>query len=81
MKIRYASNVYEGFSFGISYEPCMGKNTSQVSHYDCNAAGVTSYHDVIDTAIAWNGNFEGVDVSLTYGYVGGNTKILNATVQ
>ena len=79
MKIRYASNVYEGFSFGISYEPCMGKNTSQVSHYDCNAASVTNYHDVIDTAIAWNGNFEGVDVSLTYGYVGGNTKIVNAT--
>jgi hypothetical protein len=79
MKIRYASNVYEGFSFGVSYEPCMGKNTAQVSHYDCNAAGVTSYHDVIDAAVAWSGDFEGVGVSLTYGYVGGNTKIVDAT--
>ena len=40
---------------------------------------MTNYHDVIDTAIAWNGDFEGVGVSLTYGYVGGNTKIVNAT--
>ena len=41
----------------VYFEPCMGKNTSQVSHYDCNAAGVTSYHDVID-AIAWNGDLK-----------------------
>ena len=77
MKIRFASNVYEGFSFGISYEPCAEKRTDQVSHADCNAGGVADYHDILDTAIAYNGNFEGVDVSLTYGYVGGNTKILN----
>jgi hypothetical protein len=78
MKIRYASNVYEGFTFGISYEPCAEKRTDAVSHVDCNAGAVTDYHDIIDTAIAYNGNFEGVDIGLTYGYVGANTKIADA---
>ena len=31
---------------------------------------------MIDVAIAYNGNFEGVDVGLTYGVVQGNTQIL-----
>ena len=30
----------------------------------------------IDVALAYNGNFEGVDVGLTYGVVQGNTQIL-----
>ena len=31
---------------------------------------------MIDVAVAYNGNFEGVDVGLTYGAVQGNTQIL-----
>ncbi len=76
MKIRYMSNVYEGFQLAASYESCMEKNTANSSNTDCNGGTVTNYDDVIDVGIAYNGNFEGVDVGLTYGIVQGNTQIL-----
>ena len=75
MKIRYMSNVYEGFSFAVSYESCMEKTTANASNVDCNSGTFTTYDDVIDAAIAYSGNFEGVDISLTYGVVTGNTEI------
>ena len=78
MKLRYMSNVYEGFQLAVSYESCMEKNTSTTSATDCNGGTVTNYDDVIDVAVAYNGNFEGVDVGLTYGAVQGNTQILAA---
>merc|ERR1711939_244280 len=76
MKIRYMSNVYEGFQLAASYESCMEKTTANSSNTDCNGGTVTNYDDVIDVGIAYNGNFEGVDVGLTYGIVQGNTQIL-----
>ena len=76
MKIRYMSNVYEGFQLGASFESCMAKDTGNPSAINCNSGTITDYHDVIDVGLAYNGNFEGVDVGLTYGIVHGNTQIL-----
>ena len=76
MKLRYMSNVYEGFSLAVSYESCMEKNTASSSAAYCDGGTVTNYDAVIDVAIAYNGNFEGVDVGLTYGAMQGNTQIL-----
>ncbi len=78
MKMRYMSNVYEGFQLAISYESCMEKNTAASSNVDCNGGTATNYDDVIDVALAYNGNFEGVDIGLTYGAVQGNTQIISA---
>ena len=61
MKLRYMSNVYEGFQLAVSYESCMEKILLQ-QVTDCNGGTVSNYDDVIDVAIAYNGNFEGVDV-------------------
>ena len=78
MKLRFMSNVYEGFQLAVSYESCMEKNTSAASNADCNGGTATNYDDVIDIAIAYNGNFEGVDIGLTYGNITGNTQIITA---
>ena len=45
----------------------MEKDTGKQVIHDCNGGTVTDYDDVIDVAIAWNGDFEGVGVGLTYG--------------
>jgi len=76
MKLRYMSNVYEGFQVAVSYESCMEKNTAASSATNCDGGTATKYDDVIDVAIAYNGNFEGVDVGLTYGLQSGNTQII-----
>jgi len=76
MKLRFMSNVYEGFQLAVSYESCMEKDTGNASNADCNGGTIADYDDVIDVALAYNGNFEGVDVGLTYGVVQGNTQIL-----
>jgi hypothetical protein len=76
MKLRYMSNVYEGFQLAVSYESCMEKNTASASAANCDGGTVTNYDDVIDVAIAYNGNFDGVDIGLTYGALQGNTQIL-----
>jgi len=76
MKMRYMSNVYEGFQLAVSYESCMEKNTAASSATNCDGGTATNYDDVIDVAIAYNGNFEGVDVGLTYGAQQGNTQII-----
>ena len=76
MKLRYMSNVYEGFQLAVSYESCMEKNTGNAVIQRCNGGTIADYDDVIDVALAYNGNFEGVDVGLTYGAVQGNTQIL-----
>jgi hypothetical protein len=75
MKLRYMSNVYEGFQLAVSYESCMEKNTASASAVNCDSDTITNYDDVIDVAIAYNGNFDGVDIGLTYGAVSGNTEI------
>jgi len=76
MKVRYMSNVYQGFQLAASYESCMEKNTSVASATNCDGGTITNYDDVIDLALAYNGNFEGVDIGLTYGVLTGNTQIL-----
>ena len=76
MKLRYMSNVFEGFQLAVSYESCMEKNTASASAVNCDGGTVTNYDDVIDIALAYNGNFEGVDLGLTFGQVMGNTQIL-----
>ena len=54
MKIRYMSNVYEGFQLAVSYESCMEKDTGNPSNVDCNSGTITDYDDVIDVAVAYN---------------------------
>ena len=76
MKVRYMSNVYSGFSMAVSYESCLEKNSGAASASNCDGGTVTNYDDVIDLAIAYNGDFEGVSVGLTYGALQGNTQIL-----
>lgn len=76
MKVRYMSNVYQGFQLAASYESCMEKNTSVASATNCDGGTITNYDDVIDLALAYNGTFEGVDIGLTYGVLTGNTQIL-----
>ena len=77
MKMRFDSNVYEGFSASVSYESCLAKNTSTGSGADCNNGTATSYDDLIDVAVKYAGSMEGVDYSLTYGNLSGNTQIIN----
>ena len=50
MKIRYMSNVYEGFQLAVSFESCMEKDTGNASATDCNGGTITDYDDVIDVA-------------------------------
>ena len=69
------SNVYEGFQVAVSYESCMEKTTANPSNTDCNSGTATTYDDVVDVSVGYSGNFEGVDISLTYGNVTGNTEI------
>ena len=76
MKLRFDSNVYQGFSASVSYESCMEKDTGNASATDCNGGAVGDYDDVIDVALKYAGSAEGVDYSLTYGNVTGNTQIL-----
>jgi hypothetical protein len=76
MKIRYMSNVYEGFSMAISYESCQEKDTGNASAADCNGGTVADYDDIIDVGIAYSGSFDGIDIGLTAGQVTGNTQIL-----
>ena len=76
MKVRYMSNVYSGFSMAVSYESCLEKNSGAASTTNCDGGTVTNYDDVIDLAVAYNGDFEGVSIGLTYGAQQGNTQIL-----
>jgi hypothetical protein len=77
MKMRFDSNVYEGFSASVSYESCMEKTTANASAVDCNGGTYANYDDVIDIAVRYAGSMEGVDYNITYGNVSGNTQILN----
>jgi len=79
MKIRFDSNVYQGFSASVSYESCMAKDTGNTSAADCNSGTIADYSDVVDVALKYAGSAEGIDYSLTYGNVTGNTQILAGT--
>lgn len=79
MKMRFMSNVYEGFSVGISYEPCMVQNSANASATDCNTTTAASEHsrytDLTDMIIKYQGEFDGVGLGVTYGYQTGNTSV------
>ena len=83
MKMRFQSNVYEGFSVGISYEPCMVQNSANASATNCNTTTAPSEHsrytDLTDTVIKYSGEFDGVGIGLSYGYQTGNTSITSGT--
>ena len=51
------------------------KTTANPINTDCNSGTATTYDDVVDVSVGYSGNFEGVDISLTYGNVTGNTEI------
>ena len=77
MKIRYMSNVYQGFSFGLQYGASLRSTPARASASDMNcttAADITGhgcYSDVIDAVIKYEGT--------TYGMIGGNTNIIAGT--
>ena len=81
MKIRFQSNVYEGFSIGYAHTPNLnadGTNASAIDQNGCSVADITGhacYTDMNEYIIAYSGEFEGVGISATYGYIEGNTNI------
>ena len=83
MKIRYMSNVYEGFSFGISFAPCFEHGSNNASSTSCNGTTVHSEHsaydDVTDMVLKYQGEFDGVGIGVTYGYQTGTTNIIAGT--
>ena len=75
MKIRFQSNVYEGFSIGYAHTPNLnadGTNASAIDQNGCSVADITGhacYTDMNEYIIAYSGEFEGVGISATYGYI------------
>jgi hypothetical protein len=81
MKVRYMSNVYDGFSFGVSYEPCMTQTSANASATDCNSSSAPTNHfrytDFMDYVLKYQTEVDGVGIGLTYGYQTANSHILN----
>lgn len=81
MKIRYQSNSYEGFSFGVSHTPNLNADTENASAIDqnaCSAADTTGhacYQDLTDLVFAYNTEIDGIGLSATYGYQTGNVSV------
>ena len=81
VKIRYQSNVYEGFSIGLAHTPNLnadGANASAIDQNGCSVADITGhacYTDMNEVILAYSGEFEGVGISATYGFIEGNTNI------
>ena len=82
MKVRYMSNVYQGFSFGLQYGASLRSTPARTSASDMNcttASDITGhgcYSDVIDAVIKYEGTFDGITIGATYGMIGGNTNII-----
>jgi len=81
MKIRYQSNIYEGFSLGISYAPNLNADTENGSATDqngCSAADTTGhkcYQDLTDLVISYSTEMDGIGIGATYGYQTGNVSV------
>jgi len=81
VKIRFQSNVYEGFSIGYSHTPNLnadGANASAIDQNGCSAADITGhacYTDMNEIILAYSTEFEGIGISATYGLLDGNTNI------
>ena len=82
MKVRYMSNVYQGFSFGVQFGSSLRSTPARASGSDMNCStasdqtGHGCYTDVIDAVIKYEGTFDGITIGGTYGMVGGNTNII-----
>jgi len=75
MKIKYNSNVYSGFSFGVGYTPNMVDQGA--SGTDAQAGGVTNskytaFTDVLTTLVKYSTEMDGVGFEATYGMIAGN---------
>ena len=85
IKIRYMSNVYEGFSLGVSYTPCSGRGSGSPSATDCNAATAATiqthgaYSSLTDWVLKYQTEVDGVGVGITYGYQTGTSHIITGT--
>ena len=79
MKIRYLTNVYEGFSAGISYASSVMGEGDTASGTNQNTGTATDYSDITEFVIKYAGETEGVGYGITYGYTTGNTQIITGT--
>ena len=85
IKIRYMSNVYEGFSLGVSYTPCSGRGSGSPSATDCNAATAATiqthgaYSSLTDWVLKYATEVDGVGIGITYGYQTGTSHIITGT--
>lgn len=77
MKIRFMSNVYEGFSVGASYASSVTGEGDTASGTDQNTGTASDYSDITDLVIKYAGEMEGVGYGFTYGYTTGNTQIIS----
>ncbi len=80
MRIRYMSNVYEGFSFGADYSSCSTDTSANASKSDCNSA-TTQYSDRFDVVAKYEMPFEGGSFGLTYGMVTANSPFISGTTK
>ncbi|MBJ56820.1 MAG: hypothetical protein CMP24_01100 [Rickettsiales bacterium] len=79
MKIRYLTNVYEGFSAGISYASSVMGEGDTASGTDQNTGTASDYSDITDFVIKYAGETDGIGYGITYGYTTGNTQIVTST--
>jgi len=73
MTVTWLSNSYDGFSFAGSYTPNMGENfTGDGDNGQDNSYTGGTFNDRTEAVVAYPGDFEGVGITATYGYIGGN---------
>ena len=83
IKIRYMSNVYEGFSVGVSNTPCSARGSGSASATDCNTSTAPSEHggysSLTDWVLKYQTEMDGVGIGFTYGYQTGTSHIITGT--
>ena len=85
LKMRYLSNKYNGFSFGISYstfEPSGTANPSGTDQNACSEAQITGhvcYDGLIDYVVKYEGNYNNLNYGVSYGWQTGNTSNRGST--
>jgi predicted porin len=61
-RISYLTPKFNGFQAGVSYAPNIAQNTGIA------AVGTTGFEDAWELAVRWDGEFEGVGISVGGGY-------------
>jgi hypothetical protein len=85
IKIRYMTNVYDGFSMGVSYTPCSARGSGSASGTDCNSSTAATiqthgaYSSLTDWVFKYETEMEGIGLGLTYGYQTGTAGVLSGT--